>query len=86
MGVGVSVPMGAMTLRASVFNGENGATVATTDNQDLSGYQASVMYALSKRTSVYALIGEQKIKRASGNTAGTATTTTGNVIGLMHSF
>ena len=85
-GVGVSVPMGAMTFRVSAFNGENGKTVATTDNEDLSGYQASVMYALSKRTSVYALIGEQKIKRASGNTAGSAITTSGNMIGLMHAF
>jgi predicted porin len=85
-GLGVSVPMGAMTLRASAYDGKNKLTVATDDNLDLSGYQVSVVYSLSKRTSAYALIGEHKIKRATGNTAGTARTTSGSIIGLMHSF
>jgi len=85
-GIGVSVPMGAMTFAVSVYNGEDKATVAADDNLDLSGYQASVRYLLSKRTSVYALLGQQKITRAGGNTAGTNRTTSGNMVGLMHTF
>ena len=85
-GIGVTVPMGAMTFAVSMYDGENKASAATTDNLDLSGYQASVRYALSKRTTVYALIGENEIKRASGNTTGTARTVSGNMIGLMHTF
>jgi predicted porin len=84
--VGVSVPMGAITFAASMYDGENEASAATTDNVDLSGYQASVRYALSKRTTVYAVIGENEVKRASGNTGGISRTVSGNMIGLMHSF
>lgn len=84
--IGVSVPMGAITFAASVYDGENEASAAANDNLDLSGHQASVRYALSKRTTVYALIGENKVKRASGNTAGTTRKQTGSIVGLMHSF
>jgi predicted porin len=85
-GVGITVPMGAMTFNVAMYDGENKGTAAATDNTDLSGYQASVRYALSKRTTVYALIGENEIKRASGNTANASRTVSGNMIGLMHTF
>jgi len=84
--IGLTVPMGAMTFNIGLYDGENKASAATTDNEDLSGYQASVRYALSKRTTVYALIGENEVKRASGNTAGTTRTSSGTMLGLMHTF
>ncbi|MFM1880172.1 MAG: hypothetical protein RLZZ344_406 [Pseudomonadota bacterium] len=81
---GVSVPMGAMTLSAAMYDGDDKGSAATTDNTDMSGYQVSVRYALSKRTTVYAVMGENEIKRT--NAAGASKTTSGSAIGLMHTF
>jgi predicted porin len=82
--LGVTVPMGAMTFNVGMYDGEDKGGASATDNTDMSGYQASVRYALSKRTTVYALIGENEIKRK--NVAGASKTTSGNMIGLMHTF
>jgi predicted porin len=82
---GVSVPMGAMTLAASMYQGDNDLAGATSDTE-LSGYQASVRYALSKRTTVYALIGENTIKRDGAASTTGARKETGNMIGLLHTF
>jgi len=84
--LGVAVPMGAYTFNASTYTGKNDATASATDNTKLSGYQISARYALSKRTSAYALIGENQIKRDSGNTGGTAFKETVTAFGLIHSF
>jgi predicted porin len=59
--VGVSIPFGATTLNASMFNGENKATTTTKD--DLSGYQIGLLHALSKRTTAYAVIGKDETDR-----------------------
>jgi predicted porin len=84
--LGVAVPMGAYTFNASTYTGKNGVLVAATDNTKLSGYQISARYALSKRTSAYALFGTNKIARDSGNTAGATFKETGSMFGLIHSF
>jgi predicted porin len=84
--LGVAVPMGAYTFNASTYTGKNDGAVAATDNTKLSGYQISARYALSKRTSAYALIGENQIKRDSGNTGGAAFKETVTAFGLIHSF
>jgi predicted porin len=83
--LGVSVPMGAITLNASMYQGENDLAGAASDTE-LSGHQLSARYALSKRTTVYALMGENKIKRDSGNTTGANRKETVNTIGLLHTF
>ena len=83
---GVSVPMGALTFSASMYEGENDVTALTTDNLDLSGNQLIVNYALSKRTSIYAVTGMNKSKLGSGNTAGTAIKTKTTSVGMNHSF
>lgn len=83
--LGVSVPMGAITLNASMYNGKNKGTTAANDDFKLSGHQLSVTYALSKRTSVYAVMGEAKAKADGTNTAKTHKFTS-NAIGLLHNF
>ena len=83
---GVSVPMGALTFSASMYEGENDVTALTTDNLDLSGNQLMVNYALSKRTSIYAVTGMNKSKLGSGNTTTTAIKTKTTSVGMNHSF
>jgi len=75
-----------LTFSASMYSGENDVTALTTDNLDLSGNQLMVNYALSKRTSIYAVTGMNKSKLGSGNTAGTATKTKTTSVGMNHSF
>jgi predicted porin len=56
---GVSMPVGALTLNATMDTGKltDSGTVSA-----LSAYQLSAFYALSKRTNLYAIIGEVKNK------------------------
>ena len=84
--IGVTVPMGAFTFAASTYSGKNKVGAAATDDLKLSGHQLSVTYALSKRTTIYAAMGENKTKRDGANTAGDAVKSTSNAIGLMHTF
>ena len=83
---GVTVPMGAITLRASTYSGEDKGAAGAADDVDYSGNQISVTYALSKRTMVYAYTGTNQTKRAAGNTAGAFAKTTGTNIGIAHTF
>jgi predicted porin len=83
---GVTVPMGAITLRASAYSGEDKGAAGAADDVDYSGNQISVTYALSKRTMVYAYTGKNQTKRAAGNIAGNFAKTTGTNIGLAHTF
>ena len=83
---GVSMPVGALTVAASMYNGSNAGAVLTTDNYDLSGKQLYASYALSKRTSVYALHGETDAARAGGNTTSVTTKRVRTMMGMLHSF
>jgi predicted porin len=83
---GVLVPMGQYTFAASMYTGKNQNTIASTDDQKLKGRQLSVQYALSKRTSLYALSGVNDVKNEGTNTAGTARKETLTMVGLTHSF
>ena len=83
--VQVTVPLGATTLRASFYDGENDGGAGTADNWDLSGYQVSLNYALSKRTSAYVAMGQNKTERAGTNT-GAVRERTSTGLGLTHSF
>jgi predicted porin len=84
---GVSVPMGKITLAASAYQGTNKNTAATTDDMKLSGNQISARYAMSKRTTAYAFMGTNDVKRdgATNTTSPTRKATT-TAVGLMHSF
>ncbi|MDB9778510.1 porin [Burkholderiaceae bacterium] len=83
---GVSMPMGALTVAASMYDGSNAGSAATTDNYDLSGKQVYASYSLSKRTSVYAAHGETDASRAGGNTTSATTKRVRTMMGMLHSF
>lgn len=75
---GVSAPLGAVTLNATVSNGkyiDGGAAAVKT-----SGYQVGANYSLSKRTTAYALMGQGK------NKAATATKHDTFAVGVRHTF
>ena len=83
--VQVTVPLGATTLRASYYDGENDRGAGTADNVDLSGYMVSLNYALSKRTGAYVAMGQNKTERAGTNT-GSANERNTTGVGIHHSF
>lgn len=75
---GVSAPLGAVTLNATVSNGkyiDSGAASVKT-----SGYQVGANYSLSKRTTAYALMGQGK------NKAATETKHDTFAVGVRHTF
>jgi predicted porin len=76
---GVSVPMGALTLAATVSNGDYVDSGAA--KVDVSGYQLGATYALSKRTNLYTFAGQSKDKTATN--AGKAETF---AVGVRHTF
>jgi predicted porin len=83
---GVSVPVGAMTLTASTYSGTDARNAGVaTDDMKLSGNQFSLSYPMSKRTRLYAVVGENNVKRDAGSTAATSKSTATSV-GLVHSF
>jgi predicted porin len=85
--IGVSVPMGAITLGANTFSGKDNRATGNTDDMKLKGYQLSATYALSKRTTIYFVTGEAKSQRNSAANTGEQTVkTTATNIGLAHSF
>ena len=76
--IGATYTMGKTTFLASIGDGEiKTAAGATTD---VTGYQAQVRYALSKRTTAYALYGKTEFKNA---TIGESDV---SMIGVRHSF
>jgi predicted porin len=79
--IGVAVPMGKTTLKASMSNNkeENAAGVETQKNK---GYQLQADYALSKRTTAWAIYGSNT-KEVSGSADVDSKTTR---VGLTHSF
>jgi len=83
--VGVTVPMGAITLNAFVYNGEDERSVATTTGVKLKGHQLGARYALSKRTFAYLVTGEDKSTRSGTSTEAIAKTTQ-TALGVSHSF
>jgi predicted porin len=85
--IGVAVPMGAITLRASTYRGKDKRAAGNTDDMKLSGHQVSVTYALSKRTSVIAAMGENKVTRDGAAALATASRKVqANTLALNHTF
>jgi predicted porin len=84
--VGVKVPLGAATVWASTGEGEyeaKGTLTGRTRAIDLSAYQLGVSYALSKRTNLYAVYGEDEGKNKA---TGAKNTNTGLALGVRHTF
>jgi len=83
--IGVSVPVDAFTLRAMTYRGKDKRGVTAADDMKLSGYQLSVTYAMSNRTSIIAATGKNDVKRDGGATAATRKETA-NTLTLNHTF
>jgi len=81
--IAVTVPLGAITLMGSMYDGEDKRTSATTDDATIKGHQVSAHYALSKRTVAYIVNGQNKLTAETGSDSRKTTETT---IGLRHSF
>jgi hypothetical protein len=75
---------GSATAATSTITGSNAITGALGD-ADLSGYQLGSIYNLSKRSSLYAIYGNQAIKGKSAQ-SNYKTESTGMAIGVRHSF
>jgi len=84
--IGVQVPIGAVTLFASMYDGADKNTGVAgdqdTEKRDLAGNQLAVRYAFSKRTSVYAVTGKNTDKGPSGDNYKKSET----AVGITHSF
>lgn len=82
--VGVHVPLGATTLFASFSDGgkELGAAAVKFDR---SGYQLGALNALSKRTTLYAIYGDQELKGA-GVASGVNAKEDAFAFGVRHTF
>jgi predicted porin len=79
----VTVPLGAFTLWASTGTGEATRAGTVGKTVDSSGSAFGARYALSKRTTLYALTGSEKDKKATGTTSYERERT---VVGIHHSF
>jgi predicted porin len=79
--LGVSVPMGKTTLLAQYGDGEQTSTANV--KTDIKGYQLGALYSLSKRTTAYALYGDQETKAANSAYKAKAD---GFAMGVRHSF
>jgi predicted porin len=83
--LGARVPVNATVMAfASMYDGD----IKGSDGDgktDLSGYQVGATYAMSKRTTVYAITGQQKAKGATEGDNFKAKAT-GTSVGLRHTF
>jgi predicted porin len=79
--LGARVPVNATVMAfASMYDGSV-KEVGGDGKDDLSGYQVGATYAMSKRTTVYAITGQQKVKNE-----GFQAKATGTSVGLRHTF
>ena len=79
--LGVRAPVGAATVFASYTTG--GMTSAANIDTKMTGYQAGALYALSKRTDLYALYGAGKKK---ADNVANESTSQGMALGVRHTF
>jgi len=85
-GVGVSVPLGAVTLRANAYSGKDDRGIAATDDMKLQGHQLSAVYALSKRTSLIVATGVNEYKRDGAASTQATRKYEASTLSVMHSF
>lgn len=82
--LGVSVPFGKASAFVNYGTAQTEADNAATRALDDKGYQLGLKYAMSKRTTAYALYGSRKNDTPA--TTSTVDTRTGTMIGVSHSF
>ena len=75
---------GNSTSSTATITGSN-AIVAALGSADVSGFQVGSVYSLSKRSSLYAIYGNQTIKGKSAQT-GAKSESTGIAVGMRHTF
>ena len=75
---------GGSTTASTALTGSNAITAAT-GSADVSGFQLGSVYSFSKRTSMYAIYGNQTLKGKSSQ-VGAKVESTGMAIGMRHSF
>jgi predicted porin len=83
---GVTVPMGALTLRASTYSGKDKRGTGASDNVKLSGNQISAVYALSKRTAIVAATGTNEYKRDGEGSAAATRKAQATTLSVNHTF
>jgi predicted porin len=79
--LGARVPVSSTVMAFASMNDGDIKDVGGEGKTDLSGYQAGVTYSMSKRTTVYAITGQQKLKGEE-----TKIKSTGTSVGLRHTF
>jgi predicted porin len=89
--LGLQLPVGQTTFFASAFDGDRKGNGTTADvaglasrNADAKGYQVGVINNLSKRTALYAIVGQQELKGTGDNLA--KIKSEGMSAGVRHSF
>jgi general bacterial porin, GBP family len=82
--LGLTAPVGKWALSAEYSDGSDKAIDGETAGNDAQGYKVRAMYNLSKRTGVYAQMGESKLKSKDADTG--TTKVEGYNIGLVHTF
>jgi len=85
-GLGLTVPVGAVTLRASMHTGTDKRGVGVTDDMKLTGHQLSAAYALSKRTSLVVATGQNQFKRDGAASTAATRKVQGSTLALNHTF
>jgi len=81
--IGARIPVGAMTVTLSAYNGDDSRTTSATDDVDLKGHQIGLKYDLSKRTYAYGVMG---VNKASSTTTASNTKREQTNFGLVHTF
>jgi predicted porin len=81
---GVTAPVGKFALSAEYSDGSDKAIAGEEPGTDVQGYKLRAMYNLSKRTGVYAQLGESKYK--SKDAAEGTSKVEGYNIGVVHTF
>jgi len=89
--LGLQLPVGQTTFFASAFDGDRKGNGSAADvaglasrNADAKGYQVGVINNLSKRTALYAIVGQQELKGTGDNLA--KIKSEGMSAGVRHSF
>jgi len=83
---GVAVPLGVVTLNASMYEGEDSQEAGSADDRELKGNQISARYTMSKRTFLYAVTGVNKDSRKDSTQANDDFKRTQTQFGVVHSF
>jgi predicted porin len=87
MEIGAAIPLGKLTAQVSYFDAEGKEKLNTTSVKgDLDGFQIAALYALSKRTTAYAVYGSQdaKVRESATTTYKSDTEVMG--FGIRHKF